>query len=79
VKLSTLALAVVMLGLLGFAGWALWDGWRRIDVEVPMLGWIAIAAGVGLSVLLGAGLMALSFYSARSGHDDRVQHLDDEV
>lgn len=76
-KLSTLALAVVMFGLLGFAGWALWDGWRRMDVEIPLFGWIAIAAGVGLSVLLGAGLMALSFYSARSGHDDRVQQWDE--
>jgi hypothetical protein len=79
VKLSTLALAIVLFGLLGFAGWALWDGWRRMDVDIPLIGWIALVAGVGLSVLLGVGLMALSFYSARSGHDDRVRNLDEEV
>jgi hypothetical protein len=73
-KPTTIALTIAMFGLLGLAGWGLWDGWRRVDVEIPLVGWIAIGAGVVLSVLLGAGLMALSFYSARSGHDDRVRH-----
>lgn len=31
---------------------------------------VATAAGVFLSVLLGAGLMAIGFYSSNSGHDD---------
>ena len=31
---------------------------------------IATAAGVGLSVLLGTGLMGLVFLSNRGGHDD---------
>lgn len=33
---------------------------------------IATTVGVFLSVLLGAGLMALGFLSSNSGHDDRV-------
>jgi ABC-type amino acid transport system permease subunit len=78
VKASTFWLAVVMVGLLGVTAWGLWDGWRRIDVEIPLTGWIALAGGVVLSVALGAGLMALSFYSSRSGHDDRVRQPDRE-
>ena len=37
---------------------------------------IATALGVGLIVLLGSGLMALTFLSARSGHDERARHPD---
>ena len=33
---------------------------------------IATALGVGLTVLLGTGLMALMFVSASSGHDEAV-------
>ncbi len=35
-------------------------------------GWIALAAGSVLSLLVGGGLMALVFYSARKGYDDRI-------
>jgi len=41
-------------------------------VHVHML--IATALGVGLTVLLGTGLMALSFLSASSGHDEQARH-----
>lgn len=34
---------------------------------------IATAAGVGLSVLLGAALMGLVFLSSGSGHDEAVE------
>lgn len=34
---------------------------------------LAMAIGVGLSVLLGGGLMALVFLSNGTGHDARVQ------
>ena len=40
------------------------------SVHVHML--VATALGVGLSVLLGTGLMALSFLSASSGHDEQA-------
>jgi hypothetical protein len=41
---------------------------------------IATALGVGLTVLLGTGLMALMFISSDSGHDDRAArtHSEDE-
>ena len=38
-------------------------------VQLSWHGWLAIAAGVVGSFALGGVLMALSFYSARSGHD----------
>lgn len=31
---------------------------------------VAVIAGVFVSIVLGAGLMAAGFYSSRSGHDD---------
>ena len=45
-------------------------------VRVHML--VATALGVSLTVLLGTGLMTLSFLSARSGHDDQANSLKDD-
>jgi hypothetical protein len=39
-------------------------------------GILAMVLGVGLSLALGIGLMALVFYSNRSGHDDEVGRHD---
>lgn len=39
-------------------------------VHIHML--IATALGVGLTVLLGTGLMVLTFLSSSSGHDDEA-------
>ena len=44
-------------------------------VHVHML--IATALGVGLTVLLGTGLMALSFLSSSSGHDEQATRRDE--
>jgi uncharacterized membrane protein YjjP (DUF1212 family) len=46
------------------------------SVRVHML--VATALGTGLTVLLGTGLMALSFLSARSGHDERARNFEEE-
>ena len=44
--------------------------WQAIGpVSLSIHGWLAVGAGVSGSFLLGGGLMWLSFYSARSGHD----------
>jgi uncharacterized membrane protein len=40
------------------------------DLTADMI--IATVLGVFLSVLLGAGLMAASYFSAKSGHDSEV-------
>ncbi|MEM1138360.1 MAG: hypothetical protein AAGF19_09160 [Pseudomonadota bacterium] len=45
--------------------------WTALDgVEIGFHGWLAMALGVSLSFAVGGGLMALVFYSSRSGHDD---------
>jgi len=33
-------------------------------------GWIALGLGTFFSLVIGCGLMALMFFSNRSGHDD---------
>jgi formate hydrogenlyase subunit 3/multisubunit Na+/H+ antiporter MnhD subunit len=40
--------------------------------SVPMSGhgWVALSLGVVFSIVIGCGLMALMFYSSRSGYDD---------
>ena len=45
-------------------------------VHIHML--IATALGVGLTVLLGTGLMVLSFLSASSGHDEQAGNYKDK-
>jgi hypothetical protein len=39
---------------------------------------IATALGVGLTVLLGTGLMTLVFLSSDSGHDEQVSKVHQE-
>lgn len=53
--------------------------WQKMgDIGLGLHGWIALVAGTVGVVVLGGGLMVLSFYSARSGHDEVVwQDRDD--
>lgn len=50
-------------------------GWLRYTIgdqlTIHMI--IATAAGVGLSVMLGAALMGLVFLSSGSGHDEAIE------
>jgi predicted phage tail protein len=46
---------------------------QMADTTMSANGIIALVVGVGLSLALGIGLMALVFYSSRSGHDDSVR------
>jgi hypothetical protein len=45
---------------------------------VPIHMAIATIAGVGLTVLVGTGLMGLLFLSNRAGYDDDTGHGDDD-
>lgn len=50
-------------------------GWLRYTMgeALTLHMMIATAAGVGLSVLLGAALMGLVFLSSGSGHDESIE------
>jgi hypothetical protein len=63
----------VLLGLLVAAGIVGYVGWQQLaDVEMGLHGYVALGLGVGLSILLWVGLMALVFYSSRRGYDDEA-------
>ena len=50
----------------------------RGDNGVHVHLWIATALGVGLTVLLGTGLMTLAFLSSKSGHDEQAAQFHEE-
>ena len=53
--------------------------WLRAETgEMPLHMVIATIAGVGLSVLVGTGLMGLVFLSNTSGHDDAASGRKDQ-
>jgi hypothetical protein len=62
-----------LVAMLALTLWAAYQQWVYQAVDVPGWGWAAILAGAGLSILVGAGLMALVFYSSRMGYDEPPQ------
>lgn len=67
---NTALVAVMCLLLLLSCGVA-WYVWSALDgVAMSIHGYIALGLGVILSLLVGGGLMALVFFSARRGYDD---------
>ena len=65
--LSALLFGVTVLGLVVAASWVVWRELGQIDLGFH--GWVALILGSVAMVALGGGLMWLSFYSSRSGHD----------
>lgn len=65
--------------MLGAALWAAAQLWAQSGVDIGLFGWAVIGAGGVLTIALGIGLMALSFHSARSGHDQRAHDTADSV
>ena len=60
-------LAMLLLGALALA----YEGWFGLGgVEIGFHGMLALLLGTALSLGLGIGLMALAFYSSRTGRDD---------
>lgn len=69
--MSTKLPIAVLIGLLALSGIAAWRVWSALDgAEMTVHGYIALAAGVTLSLVVGGGLMALVFFSARKGYDE---------
>ena len=69
---SAFGIAAILI-LLGFLGWALWYAvmsWNALSgVKISPLGWVFMVLGVVVTFLVGAGLMALVFYSSRHDRD----------
>ena len=63
------------MAIMSFGAVILALGWLRFtmgdQLTIHMI--IATAAGVGLSVMLGAALMGLVFLSSGSGHDEAIE------
>jgi hypothetical protein len=63
---------MVMVSLLAVVGALAWLRFSMGEaLSIHMI--IATAAGVGLSVMLGAALMGLVFLSSGSGHDEAIE------
>ena len=60
--------AMTSLIVIALSSYVVW--YQMGQIALGLHGWIALIAGSVGMVVLGGGLMALSFYSARSGHDE---------
>ena len=65
-------IASVALLLVTFFAINLW--FQMSDVQISNNGMIAIFVGSFFTILLGAGLMTLTFFSSRNGFDDQVDN-----
>ncbi|MFB6449075.1 hypothetical protein [Bradyrhizobium tunisiense] len=70
-SLLVLLAAVVVIASLGWAS--------APDTDVPGVGYVTMAIGVGFSLIVGIGLMALVFYSSRSGYDEPARLIEPAV
>jgi hypothetical protein len=64
---------LAIIALAGFLGGALVyavHGWHALDgVAISPLGWLIMVLGTVVTLGVGGGLMALLFYSSRTGRD----------
>lgn len=66
-----LIVAVPLLLLLALTVWFAVEAWVYLGgADIPVYGYIAMAGGIFFSLIVGCGLMALTFYSSRHGYDD---------
>lgn len=71
-KLGRTALIAVLLGLLAASVWLAVQTWTSVGgPPLPLNGRIAMTLGIGFSLVVGCGLMALVFYSSRHGYDEQ--------
>ena len=76
--MRTVALTlIVLLGLLGAAvAVAIWTWHELQGVEISGHGLLALGLGAVTTFVVGAGLMALVFFSSRRGYDERAHEAD---
>ena len=69
-SIGQIILLIALFGMLVLA--VIWASfvWNTGENVMDKHGWIALGLGAFFSLLIGCGLMALMFFSSRSGHDD---------
>jgi hypothetical protein len=76
-----IAILVALIALLVLViVWAVSTWSSSAGVEMGKHGWIALILGTIFSLVIGCGLMALMFFSSRSGYDevaDPLRHAHD--
>jgi hypothetical protein len=65
IVLAALVVILIITAVWAFSVWS-----AASDAAMSTHGWIALGLGTFFSLLIGCGLMALMFFSSRSGHDD---------
>jgi hypothetical protein len=76
--MRALLTVAVLVGLLGATAGVTFWAWQEMgDVEISRHGLIALGLGAVATFALGAGLMALVFFSNRRGYDDQAYRPDD--
>jgi hypothetical protein len=69
--IGQIILLVALLGMLILAiVWTISVWTESGDAVMDKHGWIALGLGTFFSLLVGCGLMALMFFSSRSGYDE---------
>ena len=63
-------LVTALFALLALSMWFAAYAWNLGGDPIPAYGYVAMAGGVVISLVVGGGLMALVFYSSRHGYDD---------
>jgi hypothetical protein len=72
--LGMVALVGPLIVILAAAAWFAARSFTSINgPPLPMIGYVAMAGGVIVSVLVGCALMTLLFYSSRHGYDEPPQ------
>jgi hypothetical protein len=67
-QIVILGVLAAVLILTGVSAVSVWNA--SSSVEMGKDGWIALGLGTFFSLVIGCGLMALMFFSSRSGYDD---------
>lgn len=67
-QIALVGLLLALLMLTVYWAFSVWNA--SSDVPMDKHGWIALGLGTFFSLLIGCGLMALMFFSSRSGHDE---------
>jgi hypothetical protein len=65
-----IALVATLVLLLLATLWYAAQGFLLAGAPMPAEGYVAMVFGVVLSIVVGAGLMALLFFSSRRGYDE---------